>query len=53
MFPRRQGSFAIVTLGDSITDGAHSTHNANRRWPDVLAARLNQDPNLEQRLGPE
>jgi len=40
------GSRAIVTLGDSITDGAHSTHNANRRWPDVLAARLNQDPNL-------
>ncbi len=41
-----QGSFAIVTLGDSITDGAHSTLNANRRWPDVLAARLSQDPNL-------
>ena len=35
-----QGSFAIVTLGDSITDGAHSTVNANRRWPDVLAGRL-------------
>ena len=29
------GSRAIVTLGDSITDGAHSTPNANRRWPDV------------------
>lgn len=40
------GSRAIVTLGDSITDGAHSTLNANLRWPDVLAARLNQDPNL-------
>ncbi len=40
------GSRAVVTLGDSITDGAHSTHNANRRWPDVLAARLSQDPNL-------
>jgi lysophospholipase L1-like esterase len=40
------GSRAIVTLGDSITDGAHSTHNANRRWPDVLAARLSHDPNL-------
>lgn len=40
------GSRAIVTLGDSITDGAHSTRNANLRWPDVLAARLNQDPNL-------
>jgi len=40
-------SRAIVTLGDSITDGALSTHNANHRWPDVLAARLNQDPNLK------
>jgi lysophospholipase L1-like esterase len=39
-------SRAVVTLGDSITDGAHSTHNTNRRWPDVLAARLSQDPNL-------
>lgn len=40
------GSRAIVTLGDSITDGAHSTHNANLRWPDILAARLSKDPNL-------
>jgi len=40
------GARAIVTLGDSITDGAHATHNANRRWPDVLAARLSHDPNL-------
>ncbi len=31
---------AVVTFGDSITDGANSTPNANRRWPDVLAARL-------------
>jgi lysophospholipase L1-like esterase len=30
----------IVTIGDSITDGAQSTANANRRWPDFLAARL-------------
>lgn len=41
------GSRAIVTLGDSITDGALSTHNANLRWPDLLAARLNADPNLK------
>lgn len=34
---------AIVTYGDSITDGAHSTPNANRRWPDELAARLQAD----------
>jgi lysophospholipase L1-like esterase len=31
---------SIVTFGDSITDGAHSTRNANARWPDVLAHRL-------------
>jgi lysophospholipase L1-like esterase len=31
---------AIVTFGDSITDGAHSTRDANARWPDVLARRL-------------
>jgi lysophospholipase L1-like esterase len=30
----------IVTLGDSITDGVGSTFGANRRWPDVLAERL-------------
>jgi|HubBroStandDraft_1064217.scaffolds.fasta_scaffold21016_2 lysophospholipase L1-like esterase len=34
---------AIVTLGDSITDGALSTPDTNRRWPDVLAARLQAD----------
>lgn len=31
---------AIVTFGDSITDGAASTPDMNRRWPDVLARRL-------------
>ena len=31
---------AIVTFGDSITDGALSTRDKNARWPDVLAARL-------------
>jgi len=41
------GSRAIVALGDSITDGSLSTPNANRRWPDVLAARLHEDPNLK------
>ena len=33
---------AVVTLGDSITDGYGSTLDANRRWPDVLAERLQQ-----------
>jgi lysophospholipase L1-like esterase len=31
----------VVAFGDSITDGARSTTDANRRWPDTLAARLN------------
>lgn len=31
---------AIVTLGDSITDGRGSTTNGNDRWPDQLARRL-------------
>jgi lysophospholipase L1-like esterase len=36
--PARAAS--VVTLGDSITDGAVSTRGANRRWPDDLARRL-------------
>lgn len=42
--PGSSDAAAIVTLGDSITDGALSTVDANRRWPDVLAARLQADP---------
>jgi lysophospholipase L1-like esterase len=33
---------AIVTFGDSITDGATSTVDANHRWPDFLAERLHE-----------
>jgi lysophospholipase L1-like esterase len=36
---------AIVTFGNSITDGANSTPDANHRWPDFLAQRLQQDGN--------
>jgi lysophospholipase L1-like esterase len=32
---------SVVTLGDSITDGSYSTPDADRRWPDLLSARLN------------
>jgi lysophospholipase L1-like esterase len=32
---------ALVAFGDSITDGARSTVDANRRWPNILADRLN------------
>jgi lysophospholipase L1-like esterase len=33
-------SAAIVTLGDSITDGHGATTDENNRWPDQLARRL-------------
>jgi len=36
----------IVTYGDSITDGVGATPGANRRWPDILANRL-QEAGLE------
>ncbi len=35
---------AVVTVGDSITDGAYSTLDGNARWPDTLAGRLQADP---------
>jgi lysophospholipase L1-like esterase len=35
---------AVVAFGDSITDGALSTENANHRWPDYLATRLASNP---------
>ena len=33
---------AVVAFGDSITDGARSTVDTNRRWPNILAARLQE-----------
>src|SRR5690606_29304298 len=35
-----EDAFAIVALGNSITDGALSTPDADRSWPSRLAARL-------------
>jgi lysophospholipase L1-like esterase len=35
---------SIVAFGDSITDGLRSTTDANRRWPNDLARRLNSRP---------
>lgn len=45
--PAVEGSRAIVTVGDSITDGALSTPDSNQRWPDLLAVRLKQEHGLE------
>jgi lysophospholipase L1-like esterase len=33
-------AFAIVAFGSSLTDGDGSTKDMNKRWPDVLAERL-------------
>lgn len=35
-----RSSAAVVTFGDSITDGADTDVDANHRWPDFLAGRL-------------
>ncbi len=34
----------VVAFGDSITDTANTTGNANHRWPDFLARRLAAQP---------
>lgn len=35
-----QSAATLVAFGDSITDGARSTVDANHRWPNFLAERL-------------
>ncbi|WP_314440970.1 SGNH/GDSL hydrolase family protein [Massilia timonae] len=42
---------AVVVLGDALTDGARSTSDANRRWTDVLARRLQAERDAGARLG--
>ncbi|TXL87879.1 SGNH/GDSL hydrolase family protein [Streptomyces sp. IB2014 016-6] len=39
-----RGAGAVVTLGDSITDGWQSTTDKDLRWPDFLARRLHASP---------
>jgi lysophospholipase L1-like esterase len=41
---------SVVALGDSITDGYRSSDDADRRWTDVLAARLLRGP-AQRRFG--
>jgi lysophospholipase L1-like esterase len=43
-----KNSFAVVAFGDSITDGYGSTKDTNRRWPDVLAERLQKNPKTSE-----
>lgn len=40
VFEAGNGPGAVVTFGDSITDGYQSQVNANARWPNDLARRL-------------
>lgn len=40
------GARAFIVLGDSITDGVGSSENADARWPDRLAERLQREPML-------
>lgn len=42
--PAAKDAAGIVAFGDSITDGAFAGENKNERWPDVLAARLHNNP---------
>lgn len=44
VLPVSSHAAAVVAFGDSITDGAWATENANHRWPDYLAARLHNNP---------
>jgi lysophospholipase L1-like esterase len=39
---------SVAFLGDSITDGARSTLDANHRWPDYLADRMLAAPRSRQ-----
>ncbi len=42
---------AIVAFGSSLTDGDGSTSETNRRWPDVLAERLQRGANQKAEVG--
>jgi len=42
---------SIVAFGSSLTDGDGSTKDANRRWPDVLAERLQKAGGRAAELG--
>jgi len=45
------GSFSIVALGSSLTDGDGTSTDTNGRWPDVLAERLQKDSGRKVEIG--
>jgi hypothetical protein len=42
---------AIVAFGSSLTDGDGTTADSNRRWPDVLAERLQKSSDGKSEIG--
>jgi len=47
----RPGATAIVAFGSSLTDGDGTTIDKNRRWPDVLAERLQKRAGEKAEVG--
>jgi lysophospholipase L1-like esterase len=47
----RPGATAIVAFGSSLTDGDGTTADTNRRWPDVLAERLQKGVGGKAEIG--
>src|SRR5262249_365003 len=45
------GAAAIVAFGSSLTDGDGTTTDSNRRWPDVLAERLQKSTGRKTEIG--
>ncbi|MBZ4677079.1 MAG: family lipase [Anaerophaga sp.] len=42
-----ESAAAVVTLGNSITDGRGSGTNKQNRWPDILSERLLENPKTQ------
>jgi lysophospholipase L1-like esterase len=42
---------SVVVLGDSISDGFMTTVNGDKRWPDLLGARLAKRPDADHAPG--
>jgi lysophospholipase L1-like esterase len=42
---------SVAAFGDSITDGQASSANGNRRWPDMLARRLQLEGGVAGNIG--
>jgi lysophospholipase L1-like esterase len=42
---------SVVVLGDSISDGYMTTVNGDKRWPDLLGARLAKQPERDHAPG--